>query len=131
MEPLRGVLQQLVSKDGDTIPFPPDTIIVNDIGSNMHRLERIIEQLDTRASSDEMRIIQIQYATARTWPPPCRSCSRPRRRPGQRPGGFVAHASSPGAPPGEVAAGRASQGRGLRRPGDAVARSSPTSAPTS
>ena len=32
VEPLRGVLQQLVSKDGDTIPYPPDTIIVNDVG---------------------------------------------------------------------------------------------------
>ncbi len=64
VEPLRGVLQQLVSKDGDTIPYPPDTIIVNDVGSNIHRLERIINQLDTRAASDEMRIIQVQYASA-------------------------------------------------------------------
>ncbi len=64
VEPLRGVLQQLVSKDGDTIPYPPDTIIVNDVGSNIHRLERIIHQLDTRAASDEMRIIQVQYASA-------------------------------------------------------------------
>ncbi len=64
VEPLRGVLQQLVSKDGDTIPFPPDIIIVNDVGSNVHRLERIIDQLDSRAASDEMRIIQVQYATA-------------------------------------------------------------------
>ncbi|MFP2958953.1 hypothetical protein ACLEPN_14180 [Myxococcus sp. 1LA] len=64
VEPLRGVLQQLVSKDGDTIPYPPDTIIINDVGSNIHRLERIIHQLDTRAASDEMRIIQVQYASA-------------------------------------------------------------------
>ncbi|HYO52898.1 type II secretion system secretin GspD [Archangium sp.] len=64
VEPLRGVLQQLVSKDGDTIPYPPDTIIVNDVGSNVHRLERIIDQLDARAASDEVRIIQVQYATA-------------------------------------------------------------------
>ncbi|WP_426750738.1 type II secretion system secretin GspD [Myxococcus sp. Y35] len=64
VEPLRGVLQQLVSKDGDTIPYPPDTIIVNDVGSNIHRLERIIHQLDTRAASDEMRIVQVQYASA-------------------------------------------------------------------
>src|SRR5512144_229745 len=41
LEPLRGVIQQLVSQNGDTIPFQPDTLIVNDIGSNMHRLERI------------------------------------------------------------------------------------------
>src|ERR671931_2529771 len=64
IEPLRGVLQQLVSQNGDTIPFPPDTLIINDLGSNMHRLERIITQLDSRSSSEEMRIIQVQYANA-------------------------------------------------------------------
>src|SRR5262249_31334776 len=64
LEPLRGVVQQLVSQNGDTIPFQPDTLIVNDIGSNMHRLERIIEQLDSRSSSDEMRVIQVKYASA-------------------------------------------------------------------
>ena len=64
VEPLRGVLQQLVSKDGDTIPYPPDIIIINDVGSNVRRLERIINQLDTRSASDEVRIIQVQYATA-------------------------------------------------------------------
>jgi general secretion pathway protein D len=64
VEPLRGVLQQLVSKDGDTIPYPPDIIIINDVGSNVHRLERLIDQLDSRAASDEVRIIPVQYATA-------------------------------------------------------------------
>jgi general secretion pathway protein D len=64
LEPLRGVVQQLVSQNGDTIPFQPDTLIVNDLGSNMHRLERIIEQLDSRSSSDEMRVIQVKYASA-------------------------------------------------------------------
>ena len=64
LEPLRAVIQQLVSQNGDSIPFQPDTLIVNDLGSNMHRLERIIEQLDTRSSSDEMRVIQVRYASA-------------------------------------------------------------------
>ncbi|HEX8539798.1 MAG TPA: type II secretion system secretin GspD, partial [Cystobacter sp.] len=54
----------LVSKDGDTIPYPPDIVIINDVGSNVRRLERIIDQLDTRSASDEVRIIQVQYATA-------------------------------------------------------------------
>ncbi len=64
LEPLRAVVQQLVSQNGDSIPFQPDTLIVNDLGSNMHRLEKIIEQLDSRSSSDEMRVIQIRYASA-------------------------------------------------------------------
>ena len=64
MEPLRGVMQQLVSKDGDTIPYPPDTIIVNDLGSNIRRLQRIVKQLDERATSDYLQVVQIQYASA-------------------------------------------------------------------
>jgi general secretion pathway protein D len=102
VEPLRGVLQQLVSKDGDTIPYPPDTIIVNDVGSNMHRLERIIAQLDTRASSDELRIIQVQFATAQDVAATVQKLFEAKSRPGQRTGGFVPSVS-PGAPPGEAA----------------------------
>ncbi len=63
LEPLRAVVQQLVSQNGDSIPFQPDTLIVNDLGSNMHRLERIIDQLDTRAFGDEMRVIPVRYAS--------------------------------------------------------------------
>src|SRR5690349_18400025 len=41
---MRGVIQQLVSKGGDSVSFPPDTLIVNDTGANMHRIERVIDQ---------------------------------------------------------------------------------------
>ncbi len=109
VEPLRGVLQQLVSKDGDTIPYPPDTIIVNDVGSNMHRLERIVNQLDTRSSSDELRIIQVQYATAQDVASTVQKLFESKSRPGQRPGGVV-RSVSPGAPPAEVAAAAAAAG---------------------
>ncbi|MBU8894939.1 type II secretion system protein GspD [Corallococcus sp. H22C18031201] len=107
VEPLRGVLQQLVSKDGDTIPFPPDTIIVNDVGSNIHRLERLIDQLDSRAASDEMRVIQVQYATAQDVATTVQRLFESKTtRPGQRPGSFTPPVN-PGGPPGEgsVAAG--------------------------
>ncbi|RKH30930.1 type II secretion system protein GspD [Corallococcus praedator] len=101
VEPLRGVLQQLVSKDGDTIPYPPDTIIVNDVGSNIHRLERLINQLDSRSSSDEMRVIQVQYATAQDVANTVQKLfeAKSGARPGQRPGSFPQGA--PGQPPGE------------------------------
>jgi general secretion pathway protein D len=101
VEPLRGVLQQLVSKDGDTIPYPPDTIIVNDVGSNMHRLERIIAQLDTRAGSDELRVIQVQFATANDVASTVQKLFEGKARPGQRTGAFSPNVS-PGAPPGEL-----------------------------
>lgn len=101
VEPLRGVLQQLVSKDGDTIPYPPDTIIVNDVGSNIHRLERLINQLDSRSSSDEMRVIQVQYATAQDVANTVQKLFEAKggARPGQRPANFPQGA--PGVPPGE------------------------------
>jgi general secretion pathway protein D len=101
VEPLRGVLQQLVSKDGDTIPYPPDTVIVNDVGSNMHRLEKIIAQLDTRAGSDELRVIQVQFATAQDVATTVQKLFEGKARPGQRSGAFAPNVS-PGAPPGEI-----------------------------
>jgi general secretion pathway protein D len=104
VEPLRGVLQQLVSKDGDTIPYPPDTIIVNDVGSNMHRLERIINQLDARSASDEMRIIQVQYASAQEVASTVQKLFESKTgRPGQRPGGF--NNPTPGGMPQDMSQG--------------------------
>jgi general secretion pathway protein D len=100
LEPLRGVVQQLVSQNGDTIPFQPDTLIVNDIGSNMHRLERIIEQLDSRSSSDEMRVIQVRYANANDLATTIQKLFDAKaNRPGARPGLTVTPTPGPGAPP--------------------------------
>lgn len=101
IEQLRGVLQQLVTPSGDTVPFQPDTIIVNDLGSNMHRLDRIVEQLDTRSGADEIRIIQVQYATAQEVADKITKLFETKSpRPGQRPGTVVVAPPppSPGAP---------------------------------
>jgi general secretion pathway protein D len=84
-EPVRAVIQQLVSRDGDTAAFPPDTIIINDLGLNMHRLARIIERLDAASSSDEIRVIQVQYATASEIAEKLRQVFEEKnRKPGQR-----------------------------------------------
>ena len=106
LEPLRGVIKQLVSQNGDTIPFQPDTLIVNDIGSNMHRIERIIEQLDSRSSSDEMRVIQVKYANANDLATTIQKLFDAKaNRPGARPGLTVTPGPAPtqpipGVPPG-------------------------------
>jgi general secretion pathway protein D len=101
LEPLRGVVQQLVSQNGDTIPFQPDTLIVNDIGSNMHRLERIIEQLDSRSSSDEMRVVQIKYANANDLATTIQKLFDAKaNRPGARPGLTVTPTAPAPTPPG-------------------------------
>jgi len=105
IEQLRGVLQQLVTPSGDTIPFQPDTIIINDLASNMKRLERIVEQLDSKAASDEIRIIQIQYATAQEIADKVQKLFESKaQKPGQRPGGNVA--AMPPPPPGGTAPGQ-------------------------
>jgi general secretion pathway protein D len=101
IEQLRGVLQQLVTPSGDTIPFQPDTIIINDLGSNMHRLERIIDQLDARAAADEIHVIQAQYATAQELADKITKLFETKaQKPGQRAGaGTVLVPTSPGQPP--------------------------------
>ena len=87
IEQLRGVLQQLVTPSGDTIPFQPDTIIINDLGSNMHRLQKVVQQLDSRAAADEIRVIQVQYATAQEVADKIGKLFESKsNKPGQRPG---------------------------------------------
>ncbi|MGQ0508192.1 MAG: type II secretion system secretin GspD, partial [Myxococcaceae bacterium] len=114
IEPLRGVVQQLVSPSGDTIPFQPDTIIINDVGSNMHRLEKIITQLDTRPLSDEVRVMQLQFASAQEIAEKVTKLFEARgNKPGQRPGTIAPPApGSPGtgAPPGVPATSGESTG---------------------
>lgn len=104
IEPLRGVLQQLVSKDGDTIPYPPDTLIINDTGSNMRRLERIIQQLDRPAANTFVRVVQVQFASAQDVAATLQKIFEQKPgagRPGQRPAGTpvapVEGAAAPGA----------------------------------
>jgi general secretion pathway protein D len=98
-EPVRGVVQQLVSKDGDVIAFPPDSLIVNDIGLNLHRIEKIVEKLDTASSNDEIRIIAVHYASANDVAAKIQQVFEERnRRPGQRPG----QAAMPGMPPPQI-----------------------------
>jgi general secretion pathway protein D len=104
LEQLRGVLQQLVSKDGDTLPFQPDTIIINDVASNVQRLERIADQLDRRASSDEIRVVQVHYASAPDIADKIQKLFEAKsQRPGGRPGSVPAPPSAGGVPPGQPA----------------------------
>ncbi|HEX4621784.1 MAG TPA: type II secretion system secretin GspD, partial [Myxococcaceae bacterium] len=99
IEQIRGVLQQLVTKDGDTLPFQPDLIIINDLGSNMHRLERIIEQLDRRSAADEIRVVQIKYAVAQDIADKISKLFESKnQKPGQRPGAITTP-PPPGQPP--------------------------------
>ncbi|MDF1562215.1 MAG: type II secretion system secretin GspD [Deltaproteobacteria bacterium] len=61
---ISGLIKQLGSRDGDVQQVPPDLLIVTDTGLNLHRMQRIIEQIDQAGGSGKIRIIQINYATA-------------------------------------------------------------------
>jgi general secretion pathway protein D len=57
----------------------------------MKRLERIVEQLDSRAASDEIRVLQIRYATAQDIADKIQKLFEAKaQKPGQRPGGVAA-----------------------------------------
>ncbi|MGO8970389.1 MAG: type II secretion system secretin GspD [Myxococcaceae bacterium] len=98
LDPLRNVVQQLVSPGGDSIVFQPDTLIVNDLGGNMHRIERIVEQLDIRNASDEMRIVQIRFALASDVANTIQKLFEQKGRPGTRPATLPIPANTPPAP---------------------------------
>ena len=97
-EQLRAVLQAMVSQGGDTLVFQPDTIIVNDLASNIHRLEKLVEQLDVRSSSDEIRVVQVRYAPAQELADKIQKLFESKtQRPGQRPAGVPTPQPAPGA----------------------------------
>ena len=61
---MRNTLNQFTSRDSDFQIFPPDTLIISELGLNMRRLERLIAELDRPGGAEEVRIVQIQYAGA-------------------------------------------------------------------
>jgi len=63
-EEMRNVLNQFTSRDADLQIFPPDTLIVSDVGLNLGRLEQLIGQLDQPGGSQEIHIVSVRYAAA-------------------------------------------------------------------
>jgi general secretion pathway protein D len=61
---MRNVLNQFTSRDSDFQIFPPDTLIISDLGLNMRRLEKLVGQLDQPGGSEEIHIVPVQYAGA-------------------------------------------------------------------
>lgn len=119
VEPLRAVLQQFATKDGDCIPYQPDTLICTDLGSNMKRLERMLNQLDQRSANDEIRILQIHYAPAQDVANTIQKIFESKGgRPGTAPGGgrplgsVMPPPGAPGGPGGEASSGGGGGGAG-------------------
>jgi len=62
LEAVRVVLAQLISPGAEMVPFPPDTLILTDLGSNLERIGKLLAQLDV-APSDQLRVIQVKFAS--------------------------------------------------------------------
>jgi len=61
---MRNTLNQFTSRDSDFQIFPPDTLIISDLGLNMRRLEQLIGALDQPGGSEEIHIVSVKYAGA-------------------------------------------------------------------
>lgn len=59
-----NIIKSLQSRDGDLQSYPPDLLIVTDVSLNLHRLEKIIDQIDQPGGADQIRILQVKYADA-------------------------------------------------------------------
>ena len=66
VDPVRNAIQTLVNTGagGESVAVPPDTLIVTDLADNVHRIESIINQLDLKSSTDELRVVHVRFATA-------------------------------------------------------------------
>ena len=61
---VNGLLSDLLGNEGKARPIQPDLILVSEQAMNMHRIERIIDQIDVPNGGDEVRVMQINYASA-------------------------------------------------------------------
>jgi general secretion pathway protein D len=63
---LRGVLSNFISPQGaDIQSIPPDILVITDIGLNIRKIERLISAIDKPGSGDLIRVVQVQYASAK------------------------------------------------------------------
>jgi len=63
-DPIRNVLQQFITREGEIVPFPPDVLIVSDDALNILRIDKLLAQLDQPGSSDEINVLQITHGSA-------------------------------------------------------------------
>jgi general secretion pathway protein D len=62
---LANVLARLKSKDGDiTVYAPSNAVIITDAGSNLQRMEKIVEQLDVARGGQRIYILRVEHASA-------------------------------------------------------------------
>lgn len=63
-DPIKNVLQQFISREGEITSYAPDILIISDTALNIRRIDKLIEQLDQPGSADEINVLQIYHASA-------------------------------------------------------------------
>ncbi len=61
---VQKVVQNLMSKDGSLQTLPPNMMIIADSGANILRIKRILAKLDIEGSTNQIHIVDIQYAAS-------------------------------------------------------------------
>jgi general secretion pathway protein D len=64
---VRNLFASSVSKEGMIISYKPTNhLVITDRASNIHRLLRIIEQIDVRIVEEKINVFPLEYASAKT-----------------------------------------------------------------
>lgn len=115
-DPIKNVLQQFITREGEIVPFVPDVLIISDNALNLARLERLVEQLDQPGSQDEIHVLQIENASAQELSAMLLQIFQQQGQatgPGRRPTAVPTLAREPGkAPPGQAGSTEGSGGGG-------------------
>jgi general secretion pathway protein D len=62
---VRNMLTPLVSKDGNITAYgPSNTIILTDLGSNVNRLVKIIQEVDIKVTDEQIVVVTLKFASA-------------------------------------------------------------------
>jgi general secretion pathway protein D len=62
---VRNMLTPLVSKDGNIAAYgPSNTIILTDLGSNVNRLVKIIQEVDIKVTDEQIMVVTLKFASA-------------------------------------------------------------------
>ncbi|MFM2154037.1 MAG: hypothetical protein RL199_2472, partial [Pseudomonadota bacterium] len=102
-EPIKNVLQQFISREGELVSLPPDVIIVSDDAQNIIRLEELLRALDLPGSQDEINVLPVTHASVQELANVLTQVFQPQGAPaaGQRKQANVTMGKEPGAKPAE------------------------------
>ena len=64
---IKKLFAPLISKNSSVVAYPAtNTLILTDMSSNVHRLIRIIKEIDVPGSAEKITVVSLEYASAQT-----------------------------------------------------------------